>query len=125
MGTYTEAPGIVETVNSRKGVSFVTGSEQQLTSAALTPFHSDNAGTFYTSATARSTRSFGYSYPDLVDWGVTTAQLSSSVRTKFNDLYNPTGSIQARSSSAKGDNVTTVTSNGAGHQWMINIRVDK
>ena len=103
----------------------MTGPEEQLTSAALTPFHSDNAGSFYTSATARSTRSFGYSYPDIVDWGVTTAQLSSDVRAKFNALYNPTGSIRARSTSSDGGNVTTVTSNGAGHQWMVNIRVDK
>lgn len=94
-------------------------------SAALTPFHASDGGTLYTSATVRSTRPFGYSYPEIVDWGVTTAQLSSDVRAKFNALYNPTGSISARATSSESQNTTDMTSNGASHQWMVNIRVDK
>ena len=78
-GTYTEAPG---------------ASENILT--PLTPFY-NNGGTFHTSATARYTRHFGYTYPEVMDWGVNATQLSSNVRRNLNMLYNPTGSLSARS----------------------------
>jgi tyrosinase len=93
--------------------------------AALTPFRADDSGTFYTAATARSTRPFGYSYPEIEDWGVSESQLTSEVRRRVNALYNPTGSIAARSTTLKRSNITDVTSNGADHQWLVNIRVDR
>lgn len=93
-------------------------------SVALTPFHSDDAGTLYTSASVRSTRSFGYSYPEIVDWGVSATQLTLDVQAKFNALYNPTGSIQARSRSSK-RGIPAATSNAADLQWVVNIRIDK
>jgi tyrosinase len=56
--------------------------------SALTPFHKSSS-TFYTSASVRSTRAFGYTYPELVDWGVTASQLQSNLRIKINSLYAP------------------------------------
>ena len=104
---------------------------------ALTPFHSDGYGTLYTSATARFTRYFGYTYPEVVDWGVNATQLSSNVRTALNKLYNPTGSISTRSVPQKykrhsdvtrpypGPNTTTSKSSTGEYQYFVNIQVDR
>lgn len=62
-----------------------------LTSLALAPFHSDDSGTFWTSDSARSLATFGYSYPEINYWNTTPAQLASNVRSQVNNLYNPTG----------------------------------
>ncbi|EAS28837.3 tyrosinase [Coccidioides immitis RS] len=53
----------------------------------LAPFHSRGSA-FWTSNSARSTRAFGYTYPEIQDWGVSAAQLRSSVRQHANRLYN-------------------------------------
>lgn len=105
---------------------------------ALTPFHSDGYGTLYTSATARSTRPFGYTYPEVVDWGVNATQLASNVRTALNSLYNPTGSISTRSIPHKHykrydhstglhhpPNATTSRSSTREYQYFVNIQVDR
>lgn len=107
-GTFTNAPGETEDVNT-----------------PLTPFHSDSAGTLYTSATVQSTRPFGYTYPEVVDWGVNASQLSSNTRTALNKLYNPTGSISIRSLFDKRDNLTAPYTNVTEHQYYVNIRVPK
>ena len=126
-GTYTDAPGAPEDVNT-----------------PLTPFHSDSSGTFYTSATARNTRTFGYTYPEITDWGLNASQISSNVRRNLNLLYNPTNSISARSlpaahhhrpthqqrsapptANSTSHNSTTATNASTSHQYSINIRVDK
>ena len=111
---------------------------------ALTPFHANANSTLYTSATARSTRSFGYTYPEVIDWNVTAAQLSSNTRANLNKLYNPTGSIATRSldrhrysyhqfSHHRGSTYRNGSSHVHGpvgnvtkdYQYFINIRVDK
>lgn len=79
-GTYTNAPAMTEDEHT-----------------PLTPFHSDNNGTFYTSVTARYTRHFGYTYPEIIDWDVNSTQLFSNVRRNLNLLYNPSGSLSSRS----------------------------
>nr|OQO21312.1 hypothetical protein B0A51_09062 [Rachicladosporium sp. CCFEE 5018] len=48
----------------------------------LDPFHSDQNGTRWTSQTARSTRSFGYTYPELAN----NANISS-IKAAINRLY--------------------------------------
>lgn len=83
-GTFTNAPG-----------------ENENRQTPLTPFHYDKNGTFYTSNTARYTRHFGYTYPEIIDWGVNSTQLSSNVRRNLNKLYNPSGSISSRSLSIR------------------------
>ena len=100
-GTFTNAPGETEDVNT-----------------PLTPFHSDTLGTLYTSATVRSTRPFGYTYPEVVDWAVNATQLSSNTRTALNNLYNPSGSISP-------DKHTAPYTNASDYQYYINIRVPK
>lgn len=102
---------------------------------ALTPFHSSNSSTPYTSASARSTRSFGYTYPEVVDWNANATELSSSVRAALNKLYNPTGSISTRSLPQKGPLTARNSSYESAlsypnatmgnYQYFVNIRVDK
>ncbi|KAI9886218.1 MAG: hypothetical protein M1823_001953 [Watsoniomyces obsoletus] len=72
-GTYTTAPGGVEDANS-----------------PLTPFHSNDQGAFWTSNSARSEKTFGYTYPELVDWNVSPEQLRTNVRAAVNRLYGNT-----------------------------------
>lgn len=115
-GTYTNTPGKSEDINT-----------------PLTPFHSDDAGALHTSVTARSTRSFGYTYPEIVDWGVNATQLTANVKARLNALYNPSSSVERRSTmSSRGSNRGSNRGNGArrfpngrNRQWFINIRVDK
>ena len=107
-GTFTNAPGETEDVNT-----------------PLTPFHSDTLGTLYTSATVRSTRPFGYTYPEVVDWAVNATQLSSNTRAALNNLYNPSGSISTRSLFDKRDKHTAPYTNASDYQYYINIRVPK
>ncbi|KAF2115499.1 hypothetical protein BDV96DRAFT_646497 [Lophiotrema nucula] len=51
--------------------------------SALTPFHSNSAGKFWTSALVRQTSTFGYTYPELI--GTNTRTLTA----KINQLYGP------------------------------------
>lgn len=55
----------------------------------LAPFHSDDESTMWTAASARDTAVFGYTYPELVDWNISTSDLSSQVRQRVNELYSP------------------------------------
>lgn len=107
-GTYTNAPGKSEDIDT-----------------PLTPFHSDDAGALHTSVTARSTRSFGYTYPEIVDWGVNATQLTANVKARLNALYNPSSSVERRSSTSSRGNGARRFPNGRNRQWFINIRVDK
>ncbi|GAM33797.1 hypothetical protein TCE0_013r00958 [Talaromyces pinophilus] len=55
----------------------------------LYPFHrSDDPNDFWTSGSSRSTRDFGYTYPEIQDWGVDQGTLQNNVRTAINNLYN-------------------------------------
>ncbi|KAH8692093.1 tyrosinase [Talaromyces proteolyticus] len=55
----------------------------------LYPFHrSDDPNDWWTSVSSRSTRDFGYTYPEIQDWGVDQATLQNNVRTAINNLYN-------------------------------------
>lgn len=72
VGTYAEPRGFVDTGDS-----------------GLLPFHSDNGTRFWTSNGVRSTRTFGYTYPEVIDWNKTPAALASSVRESINRMYNP------------------------------------
>ncbi|KAK2758458.1 hypothetical protein FQN53_008206 [Emmonsiellopsis sp. PD_33] len=51
------------------------------------PFHDFN-GDFYTAETSRSTRFFGYTYPEIQDWGKSKEDLVSDVSREVNRLYN-------------------------------------
>lgn len=81
---------------------------------------------------------FGYTYPEIVDWNVDATQLSANVRTIINQLYNPAGTIVARShisrglkeqgfaaSIARGLSRRSLEANAADYQWVVQIRADK
>ncbi|MCJ1464037.1 hypothetical protein MMC07_002647 [Pseudocyphellaria aurata] len=91
----------------------------------LTPFHSDHAGTLYTSKTARSTRTFGYTYPEVIDWNVNASQLAVNARTQLNALYNPFGNISLPSPIKKRGKAAAQYPNAADRQWFVNIQVDQ
>jgi tyrosinase len=103
-GTFTENPGIVEDVHS-----------------ALTPFRKDS-GSFHTSVTAQATKNFGYTYPEVVDWGVGADQLAANTRAAFNKLYNPTGALTRRSVPR---NQRRVTNSSSTREWYVNLSVQR
>ncbi|MCJ1396995.1 hypothetical protein MMC11_000187 [Xylographa trunciseda] len=105
-GTFTNPQGGTEDVNT-----------------PLTPFHSSSNGTLYTSAAVRYTRTFGYAYPEVQDWNVSASQLSATVRTTINNLYNPSSSPNERTqphhqSEKRADAIA------AQYQWALNIEAD-
>lgn len=73
-GTYTIVPGSIDTA-----------------STSLKPF-AITSSTFYTSDTCKSMSQFGYSYPEIMDWNMTAAQMTSYVTGRVNALYNADGS---------------------------------
>lgn len=97
----------------------------EITLTALTPFHSDTSGDLYTSLTARSTHSFGYTYPEIIDWGISPSQLAINARTALNQLYNPGGSLSRRRSFNTSSSTTTTTpASPINHQYFVNIKVN-
>ena len=107
-GTFTNPPGVAE-----------------IAKTALTPFHSNDAGDLYTSTAVRSTRSFGYTYPEIQDWGVNASQITANVKAQLNTLYNPSSSMSQHALTDRAGSVTRRNPNGMRNQWFINIRVDK
>ena len=131
-GTFTNRPGGTENVNT-----------------PLTPFHSDSGTGLYTSTTARSTRTFGYTYPEVTDWGVDAATLANNVAQAVENLYGPNNNLKRRSlvpfpfgkrsdmsyeseytnaNLAKRQNaVPSALKDGTGayREWFANIRVNK
>ncbi|KAM0186665.1 hypothetical protein ACHAPC_004449 [Botrytis cinerea] len=73
-GTYTIPPGTIDTASS-----------------PLKPF-AITSSTFFTSNTCRSMSQFGYSYPEIMDWNMTAAEMTSYVTGRVNELYNSDGS---------------------------------
>jgi tyrosinase len=69
----------------------------------LYPFRrSDDPNDWWTSDSSRSIRDFGYTYPEIQDWGVDQGTLQNNVRTAINNLYNaparmgPTATIKGK-----------------------------
>ena len=124
------------------GTYSITANTVETEQTPLGPFHSNAAGSVWTSTTARSTRTFGYTYPEVIDWNKTPAQLTTDVRAAIRALYDPNGALGRRhsrdmvssprdTSSSSGGNETPpldpspVVKDGKYHQWQINIRVNK
>ena len=108
IGTYAQASGIVEDENT-----------------VLYPFRRDNGGKFHTSISARDTRTFGYSYPEVVDWTAQGEKLVRNTRRAFKKLYDPTGVLDNQKRSLlnmltrRGDNSIDR------EDWFVNIQVDR
>ena len=109
---------------------------------ALAPFHSNAGGTVFTSDDVRSTRTFGYSYPELPDWQLNSDQLAASVRATINTLYGGVASNSTfrRSSQKVGGRSTNLVEsfsdisldlaqqlnvNNRNRQWSITVVVDR
>ena len=110
----------------------------------LAPFHSDNGSTFYTSDTSRSTRPFGYTYPELVDWNTSSSSLATSLRATVNALYNPLAGNKTTATTGMPGNIASRRANVAESfgcvtfelakelgvnnldmQWSINVQVQR
>ncbi|KAI9827269.1 MAG: hypothetical protein M1832_005407 [Thelocarpon impressellum] len=107
-GTFTNPPGGIEDINT-----------------PLTPFHSDSGNNFYTSASARSTKQFGYSYPEVVDWGVSAEQLNATTKAKVNALYCSVSAPSNRTIQRRVPPLPLPETNGTHREWFINVRADK
>ncbi|RDL38192.1 uncharacterized protein BP5553_05625 [Venustampulla echinocandica] len=87
-------------------------------STPLTPFTTDDGVTPYNSNTARYTKFFGYSYPEIQDWlpEQTPEQLAKNVTAFVNTAYNPTMALSARNSARD------TAQNGQVREWAVSIR---
>jgi tyrosinase len=89
----------------------------------LTPFTTGDKKTPWTSASARYTKSFGYSYPDVQDWlPRTAAELSANVTARVNQLYNPNGVLTRRSSSMR-IRGSSLMERATEKVWSVNVAV--
>jgi tyrosinase len=120
-GTFTIAPNTVENVNT-----------------PLTPFHSDAGTSLYTSTTVRSTRSFGYTVPEVRDWSLSPDQISANTRAAVKQLYDPNNQFTPRGTSEYKRQTSSNPdisipippalkngTNRAYREWYANIRVNK
>ncbi|CZR68874.1 related to tyrosinase precursor (monophenol monooxygenase) [Phialocephala subalpina] len=104
--TYTESVGQTQDINS-----------------PLRPFHQTVTGDFWTSASARSTESFGYVYPETVLGS--SINVTNQVIVAINTLYGPTATSLAN---LKARNLATRQSQDSATmhtEWIANIRVQK
>ena len=53
----------------------------------LAPFHRDTSGVMWTSSGAWKTSTFGYTYPELIDWSTTSEELAHHVRRYLEEVY--------------------------------------
>ena len=94
----------------------------KLTDIALTPFHSNNMANLYTSRTARSTRTFGYTYPELIDWGINATQLASNARAALNNLYSSDSTLAHRS--RRSSPALQPAWADTNYQYFLNIKIN-
>lgn len=86
------------------------------TSYPLKPFY-QSSSTMWTSASSRSTRSFGYTYPEVQDWTMSATDLQRSVIASVNTLYGTSATRAKRSLEARADDTVM--------QYMAEISVDR
>jgi tyrosinase len=108
IGTYAEAAGTLEDENT-----------------PLYPFKKDGQGNIHTSVSARDTKSFGYSYPEVVDWGVSSQQLASSVRRSFKKLYNPSGTLDNQKRGLLSLFMRRADNGTERRDWFVNVKVNR
>lgn len=84
----------------------------------LKPFYKPDKQNMYTSRDVVSTRTFGYTYPELLDWTMSQSQLSATIKSYVNSKYG--------TSSTKG----TITKRDAAppskiYQYQAKITLDR
>ena len=100
--------------------TIVTG-QQIDDSTPLTPFTTSDGTTPYTSVSARYTKYFGYSYPDVKDWIGTPDELSANVTARVNQLYNPDGTLTPKRSMRIRDK--SIISRSTTRAWSVALNV--
>ena len=104
-GSWTITPG--QTINAQ---------------TPLLPFHRADGKTPWTTESARYTKDFGYSYPDVKDWLMSTTDLKSSVTARINALYNVRGSGSSSSTSSKSSIMRGSSySSKSAREWTIQM----
>ncbi|KAK1566088.1 uncharacterized protein LY79DRAFT_572780 [Colletotrichum navitas] len=79
------------------GALFATAANTPITAdSPLKPFYRDTAGNFHTGRTASEIKSFGYSYPEIIDWNQSQDALARQVTVSVNRLYGPSGTSGKR-----------------------------
>jgi len=78
----------VETHPALSGTFTIAQGDSEGPQSELTPFHTNSSGQFWDSDLARSTKSFGYAYPETVDWNVSPQQFLRNVQSAVMRLYN-------------------------------------
>ncbi|KAH8662913.1 hypothetical protein BGZ60DRAFT_412262 [Tricladium varicosporioides] len=90
----------------------------------LTPFTSNNFGTLYNSFTARSTKTFGYAYPEVQDWLFSPADLARNVTAQVNAMYDPTGIFRRDPKKALNPR-SKLTVGSTTKEWSVQVQVSK
>lgn len=90
-------------------------------STPLTPFTTSDGKTPYTSVSARYTKYFGYSYPDVEDWIGTPDELSANVTARVNQLYNPNGALTPKRSMRIRDK--SIVARSTTRAWSVALNV--
>jgi tyrosinase len=73
----------------------------------LKPFYKSDLKNFWSSNTARSTRTFGYTYPELQDWTMSSSELQRSVISTVNKLYGSSSLTANNNLAARQENIVT------------------
>jgi tyrosinase len=103
---------------NEEGTFAIPAGSTEDTNTPLKPFRKDAAGSFHASTTARLTSTFGYTYPEVVDWNVIPTQLAANVRSIVNALYHPTDGLSKRTVNRIMRRAETQT-----REWLINFSV--
>jgi tyrosinase len=78
----------VETHQALTGTFTIAQGDSEGAQSPLTPFHSDSSGKFWNSDMSRSTKTFGYAYPETVDWNVSPQQYLRNLQATVSRLYS-------------------------------------
>lgn len=126
---------ITQGQNNPYGTYGVPPNTIEVATTPLTPFR-NAAGAFHTSNSARSTASFGYSYPEIPDWNYQNnpAGLTQYVAGKVQSLYGSTTTQVQQSGTAKrdtsSDNSTATAidnsvNDGKYYDWRVDVHANK
>jgi len=100
----------------------------EVATTPLTPFR-NAAGQFHTSNSARSTATFGYSYPEIPDWNYqgNPAGLTQYVAGKVQSLYGSTTQQVQQSSVQKRDSAdsSSLVNDNKYFDWRVDVHANK
>lgn len=127
----------VEPVINLDGTYFQPPHTPDTEDTLLAPFHSDEDGNMWTAATARDIATFGYTYPELIDWNANASELTANVRSAVNKLYNPpmlgrtnyttklrrSSGIARALSNIQADSVLRLGVNNMEIQWYLRLSI--